>query len=63
AVYAVVVHGAKNLAHAMTIAGEALRHNPDNNTSPAQNYVIVNYRKKNQLPEEARPFRFYDNVN
>ncbi|CAG8629011.1 13300_t:CDS:2, partial [Gigaspora rosea] len=41
AVYAVVVHGAKNLAHAMTIAGEALRHNPDNNTSPAQNYVVL----------------------
>ncbi|CAG8513811.1 16202_t:CDS:2 [Dentiscutata erythropus] len=63
AVYAVVVHGAKNLAHAMTITREALRHNPDNNTSPAQNYVIVNYRRKNQLPEEARPFRLYDNVN
>ncbi|CAG8750172.1 25058_t:CDS:2, partial [Gigaspora rosea] len=63
AVYAVVVHGAKNLAHAMTIAEEALCHNPDNNTSPTQNYVIVNYRRKNQLPEEARPFQLYDNVN
>ncbi|CAG8769746.1 25302_t:CDS:2 [Dentiscutata erythropus] len=63
AIYAVVVHGAKNLAHAITIAGEALRHNPNNNTSPVQNFVIVNYRKKNQLLEEARPFRLYDNVN
>ncbi|RIB03260.1 hypothetical protein C2G38_2049407 [Gigaspora rosea] len=60
AVYAVVVHGAKNLAHAMTIAGEALRHNPDNNTSPAQNYVVVNYRRKNQSPEQARLFQIYD---
>src|SRR6185437_8554380 len=60
AVYAVVVHGAKNLAHAMTIAGEALRHNPDNNTSPAQNYVIVNYKKIGQSPDQVRPFRLYD---
>ncbi|RIB01806.1 hypothetical protein C2G38_2150295 [Gigaspora rosea] len=60
AVYAVVVHEARNLAHAMTIAGQALRHNPDNNTSPAQNYVIVNYRKIGQSPDQARPFRLYD---
>ncbi|CAG8793901.1 5160_t:CDS:1, partial [Cetraspora pellucida] len=63
AVYAVVIYGAKNLAHAMTIAGEALRHNPDNNTSPAQNYVIVNYRKIGQSTDQARPFRLYDDDN
>ncbi|CAG8559170.1 2507_t:CDS:2 [Dentiscutata erythropus] len=63
AVYAVVMHRAQNLAHAMTIAGEALRHNPDNNTSPAQNYVIVNYRKKGQTPEQARPFHLYNDDN
>ena len=60
AVYAVIMHGAKNLAHAMTIAGEALRHNPDNNTLPAQNYVVVNYRRKNQSPDQAR---LYNNDN
>ncbi|CAG8676251.1 6740_t:CDS:1, partial [Paraglomus occultum] len=45
AVYGAVVH-AKNPAHFMTIAGECLRHSPDNHTSPVQNYVVVNYRKK-----------------
>ncbi|RIB21401.1 hypothetical protein C2G38_2176732 [Gigaspora rosea] len=59
-VYSVVVHGARNLAHAMTIAGQALQHNPNNNTSPAQNYVIVNYRKIEQSPDQARLFRLYD---
>ncbi|CAG8815488.1 11337_t:CDS:2, partial [Gigaspora margarita] len=44
AVYAVVVHEAENMAHAYTIAGQALRHNPDNHTSSVQNYVIVNYQ-------------------
>ncbi|CAG8781897.1 42649_t:CDS:2, partial [Gigaspora margarita] len=47
AVYAVVVHEAENMAHAYTIAGQALRYNPDNHTSPVQNYVIVNYRPCN----------------
>ncbi|CAG8619385.1 9299_t:CDS:2, partial [Dentiscutata erythropus] len=51
AVYGVVVHEAKNMAHAYTIAGECLRHNPDNHTSPVQNYVIVNYRPRNTSPE------------
>ncbi|KAF0424023.1 transposable element tc3 transposase [Gigaspora margarita] len=60
ALYTVVVHEAKNLAHAMTIAGEALCHNSDNNTSPAQNYVVVNYRRKNQSLEQARLFQIYD---
>ncbi|RHZ69706.1 hypothetical protein Glove_280g61 [Diversispora epigaea] len=60
AVYAVVTNGAKHMADAYTIAGEALRHNPDNFTSPVQNYVVVNYRKKNQSPEQARPFYLYD---
>ncbi|CAG8793750.1 36346_t:CDS:2, partial [Gigaspora margarita] len=34
AVYAVVVHEAENMAHAYTIAGQALHYNPDNYTSP-----------------------------
>ncbi|CAH1770928.1 9530_t:CDS:2, partial [Entrophospora sp. SA101] len=55
AVYGVVVHEPENMAQAYTIAGECLRHNPDNHTSPVQNYVVVNYRKKGQTPEQARP--------
>jgi hypothetical protein len=46
AVFAVVSHGAKNLSEAMTIASQALRHSPDNHASPAQNYTIINFRRK-----------------
>ncbi|RHZ82145.1 hypothetical protein Glove_114g101 [Diversispora epigaea] len=59
AVYGVVVHEAKNMAHAYTIAGECLRHDSRNHTSPVQNYVVVNYRKIGQSPDQARPFRIY----
>jgi len=34
-VFAVVSYGAKNLSHAMTIIGKALRYLSDNNTLPA----------------------------
>ena len=63
AVYAVVTNGAKNMADAYTIAGEALRHSSDNHVSPVQNYAVVNYRKKGQTPEQARPFCLYDDDN
>ncbi|RHZ54574.1 hypothetical protein Glove_426g14 [Diversispora epigaea] len=53
AVYAVITNRAKNMAHAYTIAEEALRHNFDNHTSPVQNYVVVNYQRKNQTPGKA----------
>ncbi|CAG8712800.1 9752_t:CDS:1, partial [Scutellospora calospora] len=46
AVYSAVAHEAKNIAYAYTIAGECLRHSSDNHTSPVQNYVVVNYRKR-----------------
>src|SRR3954463_8035631 len=42
AVFAVESHGAKNLSEAMTIASEALRHSPDNHSSPSKRYTIVN---------------------
>jgi len=58
AVYAIVAHDAKNLAHAMTIAQEALRHSPDNNISPTQNYVVVNYRPRGVPPDKVTPFQF-----
>ncbi|RHZ50999.1 hypothetical protein Glove_486g6 [Diversispora epigaea] len=60
AVYGAVVHKADSTARTMTIAGECLRHDPHNFTSPVQNYVVVNYRKKGQTPEQARPFHLYD---
>ncbi|CAG8640181.1 21429_t:CDS:2 [Dentiscutata erythropus] len=60
AVYTVVTNGAKNIAHAYTITGEALRHSSDNHASPVQNYVVVNYRRKNQSPDQVRPFQIYD---
>ncbi|RIB20002.1 hypothetical protein C2G38_2035585 [Gigaspora rosea] len=63
AIYGVVVHGAENMAYAYTIAGECLRHSSNNHTSPVQNYVVVNYRRRGQKPEEARPFCLYDNGN
>ncbi|CAJ0835437.1 7363_t:CDS:1 [Entrophospora sp. SA101] len=63
AVYGAVVHKAENPAHAYTIAGECLRHSSDNHTSLAQNYVVVNYRKRGQKPEEVRPFHLYDDDN
>jgi hypothetical protein len=47
-VFAVIEHNAKNLSKAMTIAGQALKHNPNNNTSPAQNYTIVNYYRRGE---------------
>ncbi|RHZ61172.1 hypothetical protein Glove_349g59 [Diversispora epigaea] len=37
-------------------AGQCLRHDPHNFTSPVQNYVVVNYWKIGQKPEDARPF-------
>ena len=60
AVFAVISNGAKNLSHAMTIAGQALRHSPDNNTSPAQNYTIVNYRMRGEHYDQARSFKLFD---
>ncbi|CAG8608931.1 8756_t:CDS:2, partial [Scutellospora calospora] len=46
AVYSAVAHEAKNIAHAYTIARECLRHSSNNHTSPVQNYIVVNYRKR-----------------
>ncbi|CAG8538027.1 687_t:CDS:2, partial [Cetraspora pellucida] len=46
AVYGAVAHEAKNMAHTYTIAGECLHHSSDNHTSPVQNYIVVNYRKR-----------------
>ena len=60
AVYAVVSNGVKNLSEAMTIASQALRHSPDNHASPAQNYTIVNFRKRGQPYDQATAFELFD---
>ncbi|PKB99631.1 hypothetical protein RhiirA5_383044 [Rhizophagus irregularis] len=60
AVFAVVSNGAKNLSEAMTIAGQALQHSPDNHASPAQNYTIINFRRKGQAYDQAKAFRLFD---
>jgi hypothetical protein len=44
----------------MTIAEQALRHNPNNNTAPAQNYTTVNYRLRGVLYDQANPFKLFD---
>ncbi|PKY53730.1 hypothetical protein RhiirA4_472095 [Rhizophagus irregularis] len=41
AVFAVVASGIRNLLKANTIANQALRHSPKNNTAPSQRYTIV----------------------
>ncbi|PKC69132.1 hypothetical protein RhiirA1_456394 [Rhizophagus irregularis] len=59
-VFAVEQHDAKNLSKAMTIASEALRHSSDNNTSPVQNYIIVNYRSRGVPYDQVIPFKVSD---
>ncbi|GBB85898.1 hypothetical protein RclHR1_12340002 [Rhizophagus clarus] len=60
AVYAVVSNSVKNLSEAMTIASQALRHSPDNHAFPAQNYTIINFRKRGQPYDQATAFELFD---
>ena len=60
AVFAVVVHSAKNLLEANTIASQALRHSPDNHTAPSDRYTIVNFRKRGQHYDQASLFCIFD---
>ena len=60
AVFAVVSNDVKNLSDAMTIASQALRHSPDNHASPAQNYTIINFRKRGQPYDQATAFELFD---
>ncbi|CAG8700675.1 41882_t:CDS:2 [Gigaspora margarita] len=50
AVHAAMVHRTKNLAHAITIAREALCYNSNNNTLLAQNYVVDGIVKSKKIP-------------
>ncbi|RHZ75282.1 hypothetical protein Glove_216g163 [Diversispora epigaea] len=60
AVYGAVSYRAKNSGRLMTLAGECLCHNNNSIISPTQNYVVVNYREKNQSSDQAKPFQIYD---
>ncbi|CAG8800247.1 23641_t:CDS:2, partial [Dentiscutata erythropus] len=56
AVFASVAHRPKNASKASTYASEALRHSPDNHTSPSKRYTIVNMWKRGEPYNQARPF-------
>ncbi|GBB98891.1 hypothetical protein RclHR1_33530002 [Rhizophagus clarus] len=60
AVFASVVHGPKNLSKANSYASEALRHSPDNHASPSDRYTIVNFRRRGQPYDQAKPFWISD---
>ncbi|RIB09503.1 hypothetical protein C2G38_2208759 [Gigaspora rosea] len=47
-VFASIVHSPKNPSKANTYASEALRHSPDNHSSPSKRYTIVNMRKRGE---------------
>ncbi len=59
-VFAVVTYRAKNLSKAMTIANKVLQHSPNNYTSPAKNYTIVNYQKKRQFHDQAKVIKLFN---
>ncbi|PKK60252.1 hypothetical protein RhiirC2_793595 [Rhizophagus irregularis] len=60
AVFTSVVHRPKNLSKANTYASEVLRHSPDNHTSPSDRYTIVNFRRRGQSYDQAKPFWISD---
>ncbi|POG69279.1 hypothetical protein GLOIN_2v1777370 [Rhizophagus irregularis DAOM 181602=DAOM 197198] len=60
AVFVVVASRVRNLSKANTIASQALRHSPKNNTAPSQRYTIVNYRLRGMPYDQANPFMFFD---
>jgi hypothetical protein len=59
-VFASEVHSPKNQSKANTYASEALRHSPDNHTSPSKRYTIVNMQKRGEPYNQARPFCISD---
>ena len=59
-VFAVVAYSAKNLSEAKSIASQALRHSPDSHTSPSDRYTIVNFRRRGQPYDQAKPFWISD---
>ncbi|CAG8795090.1 5386_t:CDS:2, partial [Dentiscutata erythropus] len=60
AVFASVAHGPKNASKANTYASEALRHSPDNHTSPSKRYTIVNMRRRGKPYNQAEAFKLFD---
>ncbi len=43
--FVIILHNAKNLSEAITIAKQILKYNPNNHTSSIKNYTIVNIKK------------------
>ena len=60
AVFASVVHRPKNPSLANTYYSQALRHSPDNHTAPSDRYTIVNFRRRRQPYDQAKPFWIFD---
>src|SRR5947207_13051031 len=60
AVFAVAIHGSKNLSKAGTISDEALRHSPDNHVSPSKRYTIVNFHRRGEPYNQATVFKLFD---
>ncbi|PKK56141.1 hypothetical protein RhiirC2_858733 [Rhizophagus irregularis] len=59
-VFASVVHRPKNQSKANTYRSEALRHSPDNHTSPSDRYGIVNYRPRGVPYDQAEAIKIFD---
>ena len=60
AVFAVAIHGSKNLSKAGTISDEALRHLPDNHVFPSKRYTIVNFRRRGEPYNQVTVFKLFD---
>ncbi|CAG8805080.1 22422_t:CDS:1, partial [Gigaspora rosea] len=59
-VFASIVHSPKNPSKANTYASEALRHSPDNHSSPSKRYTIVNMWKRGEPYNQAEAFKLFD---
>jgi hypothetical protein len=54
------VHSPKNPSKANTYASEALRHSPDNHSSPSKRYTIVNMHKRGKPYYQVKVFKLFD---
>ena len=59
-VFAGITHMPKNLSKFNTYAREALQHSSDNHVSSFDRYIIVNYKKWDQLYDQASPFNIFN---
>jgi len=59
-IFASIMHMFKNLLKFNTYAREALQHSSDNHVSSFDRYIIVNYKKWDQLYDQASPFNIFN---